>query len=206
MSITRYFRNISFGRINPHNMHSNRPNQGRLKQSMGTAMGMSWEKHLSVGNAAIDSDHKHLMNMVNAIELAIRARDCRTLSQLFDRLENWLCMHFSNEEKIAETIGFNPLQQKPAQQYSLKELQHLRNELTAKRGIWCESAIEHYSRSLCDWVNEHIIKTGLPMKPILQAMDYEFWPRSKKGETNPAARYSANLYLRPSGTSTPCTT
>lgn len=158
-------------------------------------MGMSWEKELSVGNAVIDSDHKNLMNMVNAIEQAIRSRDCPAIIQAFTSIEGWLCVHFENEERIARAISFDFSKQKPAREYLLRELQNLKSELISKKGIWCESAIEHYDRSLKDWLVDHIIKVDMPMKPMLQTIDYKFWPGWNEGESNHAAGHIASLYL-----------
>lgn len=158
-------------------------------------MGMSWEKELSVENAVIDSDHKNLMNMINSIERAIRSKDCPAIIQAFKSIEDWLCVHFANEERIAQAISFDFSKQKPAREYLLRELLHLKNELISKKGIWCESAIEHYDRSLRDWLIEHIIKVDMPMKPMLQAIDYKFWPGWSEGESNHAAGHIASLYL-----------
>lgn len=167
-------------------------------------MGLAWEQQLSVGNAVIDSDHKNLMGMVNGVEHAIRAKDCSAMLRAFKLLENWLCVHFVNEEKIAQAVNFDFSKHKPAQQYSLKELQNLRDELVGKNGIWCESAIEHYTHFLRDWMTEHIIKVDMPMRAVLQAHDYKFWPGWREGETNHAAGHTASLYLQLIDTPAPC--
>lgn len=159
-------------------------------------MGLAWGNQLSVGNAVIDSDHKYLMGMINAIKHAISAGSCSGVSKGFESLENWLCIHFENEKKIARAINFDFSSHKQAQQYSIKELQHLKNELLAKKGIWCESAIEHYSKFLDDWMMEHIVKVDKPMQPMLQAHDYKFWPGQFEGEVNYIAGHTASLYLR----------
>ena len=61
-------------------------------------MTLKWTKQLSVGNAVIDSDHKNLIGVVNDTRSAIRARDSFMLSEAFVRLEDWLWIHFENEE------------------------------------------------------------------------------------------------------------
>lgn len=159
-------------------------------------MGLAWEKQLSVGNAVIDSDHKNLIDMVNGIEHAVRGRNYPAISQAFQSLEGWLHIHSENEKKIAQAVNFDFPCHHLAQQYSLKELQHLKDELSAKKGIWCESAAEHYARSLSNWMAEHIAKVDMPMKPVLQALDYKFWPSRVEGEANYTAGRTASLYLR----------
>ena len=167
-------------------------------------MKLVWTKQLSVGNAVIDSDHKNLIAGINGIERAVRARDFSVISQAFELFEGWLCVHFANEKKIARAAKFDLAKHKQAQQYSLKELQHLKDELVSKKGIWCESAIEHYAYFLKAWMIEHITKVDMPIKPILQTLDYKFWPGCKEGETNYAAGYTASLYLQLFDTPTPC--
>lgn len=167
-------------------------------------MKLAWAKQLSVGNAVIDSDHKNLIAVINGIERAIRAKNHLVISQAFELLEGWLCVHFANEEKIARAVKFDWAKHKQAQQYSLKELQYFRNELVDKKGAWCDGAIEHYSHRLRRWMTEHIIKVDMPMKPMLQALDYKFWPGCKEGETNYAAGYTASLYLHLFDTPAPC--
>ncbi|TAN82299.1 MAG: hypothetical protein EPN14_04130 [Gallionella sp.] len=140
-------------------------------------MGLAWTNQLSVGNAIIDSEHQVLLNMVNDVERAIRKSDCFALSQAFKLLENWLCIHFANEEKIAQAINFPFDRHKLAQQFSLKELQYMKEELAAKDGLWSERAMEHYSNFLKNWVvDDHIVKFDMLMKSALQKHPYDFLP------------------------------
>lgn len=140
-------------------------------------MGLVWTNHLSVGNAIIDADHRNLIGMVNDVNLGIKTRDGSALLQAFKLLENWLCVHFVNEEKIAQAVKFPFAQHKMAQQHSLKELQYMKEEWVAKNGAWSEGSAKHIARSLRNWmIDEHIIKLDMLMKPILQNYDYNFWP------------------------------
>lgn len=138
-------------------------------------MELVWTDQLSVGNARIDSEHINLINMVDSVVNTIRSRESSALSQAFKMLEYRLCVHFADEEKIAQAINFPFSQHKQAQKYTLKELQHLRDELASKDGSWSESAVEHYANFLKNWiVDEHIIKFDMQMKPALQKHPYDF--------------------------------
>ena len=140
-------------------------------------MGLVWTNNLSIGNAIVDAEHRNLIAMVNDINLWIKTRDGRALLQAFKLLENWLCVHFVNEEKIAQAIQFPFAQHKLAQQHSLKELQYMREEWVAKNGAWSDGAAKHIARSLKNWmIDEHIVKLNMLMKPMLQNYDYNFWP------------------------------
>lgn len=167
-------------------------------------MKLVWTKQLSVGNAVIDSDHKNLIALVNGIERAIRAKNHSVISQAFELLEGWLCVHFANEEKIVRAVNLDFSKCRQAQQYSLKELQYFRNELVDKKGAWCDGAIKHYSHRLRRWMTEHIIKVDMPMKPMLQALDYLFWPGHREGEANYTAGRTASSYLHLFDTPAPC--
>ena len=139
-------------------------------------MELAWTKELSIGNATIDSDHKKLIDMTNRIRHEIRAANGSALSQAFERLENWLPVHFTNEEQIVRAVHFPLDQHKLAHQYSMRELQYLRNELVSKDGIWSEGAVEHFCRSMENWAIEHITKMDIQMKLALQAYSYDFQP------------------------------
>jgi len=144
---------------------------------------LKWTKKLSIGNDILDSEHRNLIGMVNDVIHAIRAKDCHALAQAIELLEVWLCVHFANEAKIAQAINFDFASQKPAQQFSLKELQLMRNELMLKNGMWPDRATGYFARFLKNWMIDcHIIDLNMPMKPALQAYDYKFWPGWCGGE------------------------
>lgn len=135
-----------------------------------------WKDDLSVGNAAIDADHKKLIVMVNGVEAMIRARDSFALPQALEQLEHHLFAHFVNEEKIAQAVNFPFDQNKLQHQYILKEFQNMKNELLDKKGIWSNGAAEHYSHFLSDWVIDHILKEDMLLKPTLLSHPYDFKP------------------------------
>lgn len=140
-------------------------------------MKLLWSKQLSIGNVIIDSEHRNLISLVNDIIRAIEARIDSDLTQAFEQLEQALCVHFTNEEKIAQAIGFDFSKHRLAQRYGLKELQFLRNELVGGNGLWSENAVEHFTHFLKNWmIDEHIIGLDMQMRPVLQTYDYEFWP------------------------------
>ena len=151
-------------------------------------MELVWTNELSVGNAHIDEEHRKLLSMINNVKHEIKTRNSSALPQAFKLLENWLYAHFANEEKIAQAINFPFDQHKLAQQHSLRELQHLRDELVTKDGIWSDGAAHHFIRSLRNWaVNEHIIKLDMRMKPALQNYAYNFLPDCGHGGSGYAA-------------------
>ena len=162
-------------------------------------MRLKWTRQLSVGNAVIDSEHKNLIAIVNSVKRAIKARDSAALPQELEHLEDWLYVHFANEGKIAQAVNFDFSQHKLAQQCWLKELWLMRNELIGKNGLWPDDAIEYFSLFLSDWlIDGHIISLDMPMKPALQAHDYNFLPGAAD-EAIHAAVAGRNQYPATSG-------
>lgn len=139
-------------------------------------MDLAWTEQLSVGNEMIDSEHKNLLKKINEVERAIRARDSVTLSQSFKLLEDCVRAHFANEEMLAHAIDYPFAHNKMEHQYVQKEFQFMRDELLAKNGMWSESAAEHYSYFLSEWMVQHILKEDMLMKPMLQTYPYDYKP------------------------------
>lgn len=140
-------------------------------------MYLTWTEQLSVGNLIVDTEHRNLMSVVGDVADAIRDGRSPALMRAFDLPEQFLSVHFEHEEEIARVIKFPFGQHKLAQQYSLKELQLMRDELVDRDGIWPDGAVEHFSQSLKKWmIDDHIIKRDMLMKPVLQKLDYGFWP------------------------------
>ena len=135
-----------------------------------------WKNKLSVGNAAIDSEHKNLMELVNEIELKIKAGDASGLPHELEHLRHWLCVHFANEENIARAIGFPLAQNMREHEYLLKEFQKMENELLGENGLGSGKPAKRYSHFLSDWLTDHILKEDLLMKPMLRTYPYDFKP------------------------------
>lgn len=150
-------------------------------------MGMLWNKQLSVGNTIIDSEHKHLISLTNYIERAMKTamdtKDGSVLQQAFDQLEDELCRHFRNEEKIALAVNLPFEQQRKAQLHMLGDIRFLKTELMTKDCIWTDAAVRHFTEFLEDLLTEHITLANLTVKTALQDYDYDFWPDLE----NPAA-------------------
>lgn len=142
----------------------------------GVLMGLTWAEHLSVGNDLIDSDHKNLIVVVNSVEHAISTRDRVALSETFELLDNYMLIHFKNEEKVAAAIGFDFAQNKFTHVQLMHDMRYMLNKLENTHIAWPDRLVETYSRFLNSWMTDHIIKTDMKMKPALQSFPYYFKP------------------------------
>jgi len=135
---------------------------------------MEWTEQLSVGNEAIDSEHRGLISLANDVARAIEARSSSGLTLAFEQLERRLCLHFASEQKIAQMIGFDFSHHALAQQYMLNELRFLKGLLDAKNCLWFDGAVAHFTRFLKNWmIDNHIVRLDMRMKPVLQTYPYD---------------------------------
>lgn len=139
-------------------------------------MAQIWTKKLSVGNATLDSENKNLIGMVNSIEYAVEIKDCSYLLLSIKQFMNCALAHFENEERFAQAVNFPFAQHELAHRHLQDELQHTKDQLEASESMWPEYVMDHYPQFLRDWLNEHIAKEDMLLKPVLQAYPYDFKP------------------------------
>lgn len=137
-------------------------------------MVLVWSNELSVGNAVIDSEHRHLIVMVNSLEATIKARDGSSLSQELEQIEYWLCAHFKNEKRIASAVGVDVAGIELVHRNLLKEFHRMKDELKAMSRIWSDRVAKQYYQHLSEWITGHIVEKDMLMKPVLKAHEYNF--------------------------------
>ncbi|WP_212785384.1 bacteriohemerythrin [Ferrigenium kumadai] len=137
-------------------------------------MTLTWTEQLSVGNAIIDSEHRNLIGLINSVEHALRSGNEHALSHAFKLLTDCVRLHFMNEEKIAQAAELPFEQHKQSHQYLQKELQYIRDELEAKSGMWSEGAVEHFTRTLGNWMMDHLSGEDKLLKPALLTLPSDF--------------------------------
>jgi hemerythrin-like metal-binding protein len=139
-------------------------------------MDLTWTQHMSVGNKMIDSEHKTIIDLVNEVESAIRAKDNSLLVQALNTLEMATRLHFENEEKIAQAIEFPFDEHGLEHKYILDELQVIKEKLADNQGEWSESVAEYYYMFLSTWAIDHVMEDDMKMKPMLETYPYDFKP------------------------------
>lgn len=137
---------------------------------------MYFSKDLCVGNKAIDSEHKKLLNIINGVNRSITAREVSVLTKAFDLLENSLCGYFVVEESIAQALNFDFNHHKLTHQNLLNRFKRIKDELLAKNGMWNMSEEEDYVYCLKKSMIHHIKEDCKPFKVVLSAQYYDFKP------------------------------
>ena len=138
-------------------------------------MSLKWRQQLSVGNDLIDSDHKHLIDIINRVEDSLRHMERSGLTDALEDLSRYSRTHFAAEEKIAAAAGYAHVARLHESHGALLErLDQLRQELG---GGWTTESVERFTNMLRDWLINHVIKEDLRMKPSLAKYSPKFDPR-----------------------------
>ncbi len=158
-------------------------------------MSIVWRNEMSVGNTAIDNDHKYLIAMINALEAAINSklRD-KVLLLHVSQLTIYTAEHFAREEAVQENIKFAQSEEhkedhkkffnqiKAVQEKiesSKQREEHLKsiNPIIKNTQQTTESSKLHdtldlvaqeLSDLLKDWLLKHILKEDMKMKPYFK--------------------------------------
>jgi len=138
-------------------------------------MGLQWRDQLSVGNDLIDTDHKHLIEVINNAEECLRNGNRKELAVTLDELARYSNTHFEREELIARAVGYPTVEQLHDSHTKLVEtLNTFRSEVTE---AWTDASFNRFGTYLRNWLIQHVIKEDLPMKPWLTKHSPRFDPR-----------------------------
>jgi len=139
-------------------------------------MGLQWREQLSVGNDLIDSDHKHLIDIINRADQSLQAMSRAGLMAALDELFKYSRVHFSLEEKIAEAVGYPGLEHiHGSHEALLQSLSQITHEIGEH---WDAAAAEHFGTFLKDWLVNHVIREDMLLKPFLKKHSPRFDPRA----------------------------
>jgi hemerythrin len=139
-------------------------------------MGLQWREQLSVGNDLIDSDHKHLIEIINLANSSLQTMNRTELVAALDQLFNYSKLHFALEEKIAVAVGYTDVEHIHASHEALLvKLSQLAQEIGS---AWDAAAAEHFGSFLREWLINHVIKEDMLMKPFLKKYSPRFDPRA----------------------------
>ena len=138
-------------------------------------MGLQWRDQLSVGNDLIDTDHKHLIEVINKAEVSLKASNKVELNALLEELSRYSGSHFEREELIAKAVGYpNSAQLHESHTWLVANLNQFKQDIG---DIWTEAAVTQFTAFLRDWLIQHVIKEDLPMKPWMVKHSPRFDPR-----------------------------
>ena len=121
-------------------------------------MPIQWRPQMSVGNQAIDNDHRHLIDLINDYEQAIAKRDPDILAHAFNGLLDYARVHFAREEKLLAAASY------PALSYHREVHQTLLIQVTAFHQDIVDGKrinLKEASQFLHDWLMGHVLTKDL---------------------------------------------
>ena len=133
-------------------------------------MALLWQKSMSVGNDAIDHDHRYLISFVNTIELVLQSpEDKKSLIDSLDQLYEYGEEHFQREEAIQRKIKYpQSLAHKHSHSKLLDQLKVVQEKVKA---FETTEELAEYSTDLTaylrTWLVNHVFNEDMLLKPYL---------------------------------------
>jgi hemerythrin len=129
---------------------------------------MEWNDKLSVGVAAIDSDHKHLVGLVNELHDAVKAaKGKEVLGKVLDGLITYTKTHFGREEVEMAKFSY-PKSSEHIREHTNLTKQVLDVQAKYKAGNNAVLSMEVMA-FLRDWLLKHIQASDKALGEFLRA-------------------------------------
>jgi hemerythrin len=125
---------------------------------------------MSVGNDAIDHDHRYLVCYLNTVELALQnPEEKEVLLSSLQQLYNYAYEHFMKEEIIQQKISYPEIQKHRIEHKKLLEdLSKMKNNLETKYDKQdINNRYEEIVAFLRHWLIDHVLNTDMLLKPYL---------------------------------------
>ena len=138
-------------------------------------MTIKWDARFSVGHSTIDAEHKLLLTIVNALEMALRhPEDKVPLLFFIDQLQEVSQAHFRHEEAMQLKCQY-PFREDNARGHEIltAELNRIRDDIhtITKKATLSVTDIsdlhKHTTYLAKGWLMEHVVKEDLKMKGFM---------------------------------------
>ncbi len=131
---------------------------------------ITWRRQLSVGQPAIDEDHKHLIAYLNELDAALNADRFQPIrvAKILVKLLEYTKEHFAREEKIMQSVQYPKFDDHVAQH---REAVRLVSELSNRFSVepTHENAEKLY-KFTADWLVRHIILQDTQLTPYVRGV------------------------------------
>lgn len=160
-------------------------------------MSIVWRDAMCVGDPTVDGDHKHLVDLINAFEVAISgAIDHKKVARVLLGLLEYTGAHFAREEELQLAIRY-PYHEshRRAHRDVLKKLSGIVAEYTrTPEGPGRDRMVRDLTQFLKAWLVDHIIQSDLRMKPyVLQMQTQKAESDRRKREAMIASQKAAGI-------------
>lgn len=128
---------------------------------------MSWTDKYSVGIAAIDQQHKKLIELINTLHDAMAKGQAKAvLEKILGELVNYCASHFAMEEKLFETHGYpDTADHKEKHQKMTSKVLALQMQFQQGKAMITLDVMDF----LQQWLDKHILGTDMKYGPFLNS-------------------------------------
>ena len=113
-----------------------------------------WKDEYSIGNFQTDNEHKNLISLANkVIGFSETGEDSSKIRNALQALQEYTLIHFRNEEKYMERLGYNEIEHH--KQCHVELIQRLKQTIAQSDQL--DDLIHNLKRLMVVWVIEHII-------------------------------------------------
>lgn len=135
-------------------------------------MSIAWREAMCVGEETVDADHKHLVDLINAFEVAISSQiDHKKVARVLLGLVEYTGEHFAREEELQLSIRYPYYEShRRAHRDVLKKLSDIVTEYSRAPDYVRDSMVRSLANFLKEWLVDHIIQSDLRMKPYVLQM------------------------------------
>lgn len=168
-------------------------------------MSIAWREAMCVGDQTVDDDHKHLVDLINAFEIAIAGKiDHKKVARVLLGLVEYTGEHFAREEELQLAIRY-PYHESHRRSHRdvLKKLSEIVAEyIKAPEGAQRDRMVRDLANFLKEWLVDHIIQSDLRMKPYvlqMQAQKAESVRRKREAIANSQKMAGMDPHLDPLG-------
>ena len=128
---------------------------------------IEWSEALSIGNAAIDNDHKAFIELARLLRGLEKDNDSYAIivESMLLMLEEYIAGHFLREEKAMKAVNFRHFPQHHHDHNTFRN--NIAGIIKSYRdGV--QSAIDNLHDTLTSWLMDHISYEDMKLKPCLQ--------------------------------------
>ena len=136
-------------------------------------MPVEWRPAMAIDRAAIDDDHRYLIDMTNSVEaLCNRGFDQPALLKILDSLKYYTVYHFTREEAAQRAAAYPDVEAHAREHKKLIEtvdrvIALVSQEITPDKQQRIRADIMALFKG---WLVDHIIKHDIPMRPYVGTM------------------------------------
>lgn len=135
---------------------------------------MEWQDSYSVGVPEFDEHHRHIFDLLNvAYTACMENRQKDVLSGVIAEMAEYVCYHFTAEERKMEEHGFDGLASHRAEHMMFtRKVAELRKRLATESDEFTIDLLD-LAQFLMTWLGHHILEVDMQYRQLLAGGDKE---------------------------------